>query len=722
MSLTDRVPPEPAPNFEKFTPSGVLEEVSSFIERFAACQDLLVKTITPACATFANVIRPLIDETNRAACRLRILGTLMVSVWPDQELREASREAQKLILAAETETFMRRDVATLVAAVYDRSLGAVAGNTEPILDAEDHYLLNRMHNEYQISGANVKNGDQRARLQVATSELNELRLAAQKAITEVDDGIWFPRSELRGLPDTALFALGKIKDKIQDEDKADDQIWVPFRNVPGVHILGDATMGATRHKYHIASQRRFPDNVRRLERIVVLRQEIAELLDFDNWASLRMEEKMAESVSDVELRLEEIRNLMQPFRTREIERLLRFKKEDISSRGDLSNLTKMDDTSVLYAWDWGYYATKLRQETYSYDGTRLSEYFEVGNTVIVMLQIFQCLFGMKFVPHTTSTWHESVRAYTVWDSPDEGDGFLGFLFIDLFGRDGKYRNMHHIAISPGFTEADGSRHYPSSALIMSLPSQRGTEPNLLLLGQVRTMFHELGHAIHHLVSFTKYAIPHSRDFVEVPSLMLEHWIWNRDVLTTLGKHYSCIEPFRAPQHTSSDKEDGKLPVDLIEAIVRTKMLNKAHDILVEVQRAVFDLALHTPADIEAAKEMDTTLLWNTTRREIVGLRMAGEDDGLVSFEQAAFGHIFRRYDAGFFAYPLSKVYAADLHASAFAADPLNTSTARMYRRTVLQRGSSQSEMETLEKFLGRKPNSQAFFRDVASAWPGNVRE
>jgi metallopeptidase MepB len=164
------------------------------------------------------------------------------------------------------------------------------------------------------------------------------------------------------------------------------------------------------------------------------------------------------------------------------------------------------------------------------------------------------------------------------------------------------------------------------------------------------MFHELGHAIHKTVSCTKYAIPPSRDFNETPSIMLENWIWIPEVLISLGKHYTCLNSDHTAKVTDENKE-GMLPRSLAEDVARTKTLNLASDMLSQIQPALFDLAIYTPANHKAAIDMDTTVLWNTTRRDVL-IQSYGDTSEDLGFGQAQFPHAFRKCDAGYFAYPL----------------------------------------------------------------------
>lgn len=191
---------------------------------------------------------------------------------------------------------MRADVAALVAAAFGRSQKDQGGGEEE-LDAEDRYLLERTYNEYRQSGAALTDAAQRARLQAVRVELDALRLAAQKASTDVDDGIWLKRSELPGVANTTL---GNLKtEKSNDGDAAEDQLQIPLHGAVSEQIMRNAILGNTRHKLSIAVRHRFPENVERLEKILALRHEAAELLGFANHASLRMGEKIAESVNKI---------------------------------------------------------------------------------------------------------------------------------------------------------------------------------------------------------------------------------------------------------------------------------------------------------------------------------------------------------------------------------------------------------------------------------------
>ena len=195
-------------------------------------------------------------------------------------------------------------------------------------------------------------------------------------------------------------------------------------------------------------------------------------------------------------------------------------------------------------------------------------------------------------------------------------------------------------------------------MVCSNPPPTPDRPSLLQHRDVKILFHELGHSIHHFVQKTRYAISSAGDYGEIPSNMLEHFIWIPEVLIQLGRHFS-FAPVEGDDDDGSfwlEKgndvkipEGAKLPRSLAEDISRTKVLNNASALLGLLQRATFDLSLYTPSSHQEATELDTTTLWNSTRREILPYSFDEEDPG---HGQAGFTMAFRTMDAAFFSYLL----------------------------------------------------------------------
>ena len=431
--LTGKLPLQQPPNFD-ITPASLLSETERILDSCRHVQDQIALSITPSTATFEKVLVPLADEENSKLDRLKIF-IFLGSVSTDRQLRDASRKAEKLIAKAETEDLMREDIARLVAAVFERHQEQ-AGIGE--LDVESAYMLSRKHGEYIRHGLGIPLGPQRERYITALAELNEMLTAARESLSEVNDGVWFSRKDLVGVPATALATM---KDSEEDPDK----LLVTFRKPHFVALMQNATSAATRKRMFLAKENRFPENELRLEKIVALRDEIARLLGFRNHAMLKMEEMMAESVEDVERNLVELTRMLAPIAAAETKRMLRLKQRDISSR---KSAMSSDNVSKMYFWDWSFYDRMLKKESYSVNSAKVAEYFEVMNTLKGMLRVFEKLFGMHFEQTEGSVWQEDVSVYTVWNDETEGGAFLGYLYFDLFAREGKYEGASHAMLQP----------------------------------------------------------------------------------------------------------------------------------------------------------------------------------------------------------------------------------------------------------------------------------
>lgn len=427
-------PPPPIPTFDT-TPSLLLQEIDRVIDSRKRSQDSLVSTLTPATATFHNLISPLQQDLNLAACRIRPL-TILGRVSPDPKIREAAREAEARLSNAASAALMRTDVAELVAAVFERQSAIASASSGGVhsdsLDKEDQHLLAVIHGEYQRSGAGIRDPVIRDKVKAATDRLNELTTAAKKTLTEVHTGKWFTRAELEGVPERVLQQLERRQGETTEDSEA---FLVTLRKGIIIPVLRNAVKEATRRALFEAKECRFPENVGRLTEILRLRHEIAQCLGFENHAALKMEERMHESIPQVREVLQRTRRMLQTVAKMEIETMLQLKRETDP------------ETKALYSWDWSFFTQKLKKQKYSIDANKFSEYFEVKNTLEGMFGIFQELFGLDFKTIDASVWHEDVIVYQVWDNSN-GSAFLGYLYVDLFSREGKFDGASHYALQP----------------------------------------------------------------------------------------------------------------------------------------------------------------------------------------------------------------------------------------------------------------------------------
>ena len=621
-----RTPPQPPPRFKHITPSSIHEEIANDLLLTSQLHSQLISALSPATATFSNLIRPLLDRANHSDRNTLIPSFLLGRVSPDPAIRQAARDARAILEEGLTAALAQPALAALVSAVYTKE------RDNPNLSPEERHVLAYVYEEYLRTGGTLPDEDARARLAVAKAAISDARAAAIKAFTENADaeGMWLPRIELAGCGERFISRL-----------KTDgDQVWVTFRDEHYSQVLRCVEERETRKRYFLAAQSRLPENVVRLEELVVRRDEVARLLGFANHAELRIQDTMGKSVSRLREALLELHQRLQPL-----------------VRAEMSVLADVGDLEELYIWDRLYLTHVLTEKRFAVDNAKVAEYFEIGNTVAEMLCVFAELFGMEFVASKDmETWHESVLPFEVWNSESEGEGFLGYLYIDIYSRPNKFSSQYHSRIRrvssllfacsniymltvQGFFDADGVRHYPVSALVCSYPQSVSDKPSLLPHRDVRILFHELGHAIHHLVDQSQLASGQSRDFYEIPSKMLEHFVWVPDVIIRLSKHYTALGKSSTP--------DNAMPEELAQAVARTKLVGKATGLMSFIHPSLFDLAIHTPQSHQEAIDLDTTTLWNEMRCQYAPYQAPTEER---IFGQASFSALFRGYDVGYFTY------------------------------------------------------------------------
>jgi metallopeptidase MepB len=351
----------------------------------------------------------------------------------------------------------------------------------------------------------------------------------------------------------------------------------------------------------------------------VLRDEAARILGYPNHATLRLDERMAKNPETVKAFLEDLRDRLSAAGKEQVAQLNAIKQADRKKRG-------LPEEPVFYTWDWRYYERILIEKEYEIEENKIAEYFPLNETVAAMLGIFERLFGLRFFRLSDEdkaaispsgkaedvTWHKDVVMFSVFDDEANGDGFVGYFYLDMHPRPGKYTHAANFNVQPGWTQKDGSRHYPCTALVCNFSPPTDKKPSLLKHGEVTTLFHELGHGIHDLSGRTRYARFHgtntARDFVEAPSQMLENWCWTPGVLKTLSKHWSTGEP---------------IPDELVEKLVKTYRLHEALATLRQLQFGFYDMTVHTPESHEAVEALDTGSLYNRLRAELVP--MTGEE-------------------------------------------------------------------------------------------------
>jgi metallopeptidase MepB len=403
-------------------------------------QDLVVLNVKPDSATFNNVLLPLAHAENAMILEAHTL-IFYKDVSADPDLRNASSKAKNLLDDFAIETAMREDLFRLVDAVLRK--------TENI-DPESLYYLQKVHKEFIRNGLKLSVGPKRDRFKEIKTRLSQLTTEFRKNMSNANDGgIWFTPKELEGVPKDSLEELERGKQGDQYEGK----LHLKFKRSP---ILRYAMSGETRRRYYIASENRCPKNIPIFQEALVLRDEAARLLGYPNHAAFRLEDMMAKSPETVHKFLDDLAVKLAPGGRREFEAMKEFKRAELKSRGEPFD-------GHYFHWDHAFYSRLMLEKQYSIDHQKISEYFPLQTTIKGFFEIFQRLFGLQFteissheqnrlinsVKMDNITWHKDVQLFSVWDyDQSQGISFLGYLYLDLYTREGKYANPSSFNVIP----------------------------------------------------------------------------------------------------------------------------------------------------------------------------------------------------------------------------------------------------------------------------------
>ncbi|THH20564.1 hypothetical protein EW146_g816 [Bondarzewia mesenterica] len=577
------------------------------------------------------------------------------NVSPSKEIRDASNNAEVLVRDFGVESSMRLDVFEAKAAA-EKNIKASGRELNP----EEQRL-------------------DRKELTDLKKELSQVCLEFSKNFNEENGVVSFTLEELKGIPADVI--SGYTKRTVDGKELYD----VTHKTPDIFPLFKYAEAPETRKKAHESYEARLEINAPLLTRALDLRRKITVLLGYKTWADYVTEVKMVKNAANVETFLNDLEQKLRPVGSKERETLLALKQAEHKEKN-------LPFDGEFYIWDYRYYDRKFIEQSLSLDDSLVKEYFPVSVVVPTILEIYQNLLGVRFEEVKGETWHPDAQMFAVWEegAKDES-GFVGYCYLDLFPREFKYSHAAVWPLLPGYAQHDGKRSYPLAAMVANLAKSTPDRPALMRHDDVVTFFHEMGHVFHGLLSHTQFSRFHgtsvARDFVEAPSQMLENWCWEPRVLEKMSSHYETKKPLSA---------------ELIEKIVKSRYVNVGLFYLRQLFFAKFDLKVHT--DQEAT---DYTALWNDLRTAISLVK-----GGKPGAGQGSFGHIVGGYDAGYYGYTYSLVFAADMYATVFKRDPLDPALGQRYRESILKPGGSREETDSLKEFLGRPSNSDAFMKEL----------
>ena len=538
--------------------------------------------------------------------------------------------------------------------------------------------------DYRRAGLDLPR-DQRDEVEKLRKELSGLETDFEDNVTKATQELKFTRAELDGVPEAFLSQQG-IKTG-PDEYTLKANITFHY-----IMVEDNASNETTRKRMMTAQCNLARDvNIPLLQKILVLRDEIATKLGYANWADYATEVRMVKNSATAITFLENLKSGLQPKFDAELEE---FRQLKIKQTGDTN--------AIINVWDWRYFANELKKTKYNVDAEQLRVFFPYQHVLDGMFSIYQHIFGLKFERvEPPYKWIGDLQCYTVSDA-QTGEP-MGIFYLDLFPRDGKYNHFAEFGITEGKLLADGRYQRPVCALVCNFPPPQPDKPSLLSHDEVETIFHEFGHAMHTILTRAKYSrfsgtsVP--QDFVEAPSQMLENWPWDKKVLDSFAADY------RDPKK--------KIPADVLAQLKTARFATYGTFYRRQLSFGLMDLTLHT--QIHATNADDVLPLSNKILGDVS--LPAPDDTAFVAY----FGHIIG-YGSGYYGYAWADAIAADM-ATVFenAPDGFFDKTAGMrMRKEIYSMGDSRDINVSIEKFLGRPRSIEPFLKRIGVEQPRAV--
>src|SRR3989338_7375114 len=397
------------------------------------------------------------------------------------------------------------------------------------LDPSDRRLVEIMIKDNRQSGVWLE-GEKFVELRRLKKELAGLETEFRQNLNENTDKLFFTEEELEGTPE--LF-----RQSLKREGTGRYVVEVkPHHYVP---IMGNATRSETRKRMYMAwVSREAPRNTHLLERAIEIRTELAHLLGYATWADYRTDGRMAENAEKVRVFLESLK-----------EKLAQKARADLNALLDLKREAHPEATTIE-AWEVSYYATQLKKRLFSFDPEEVREYFPAQRVIEGTFQVYSKLFGITFREvQNADVWHEGVKLVEVLDT--QMGEHLGYFFMDLFPREGKYNHFAAAGLIPAGVTPEGGYKRPVNCLLGNFDPPAEGRPSLLSHSEGETFFHEMGHILNDMLTRARYGSYAGNavawDFVEAPSQMLENWVWRPEVLDILSGHYKD-ESQKLPDH------------------------------------------------------------------------------------------------------------------------------------------------------------------------------
>lgn len=623
-------------------------------------------------ADFQNTIEAL-EQRGATLSRVSNVFFNLTSSNTNDQMMEIQKKVTPMITKLSDDIYLNDKLFARVKAVYDNN------QKSSKLNSEQKKLLDVYFKEFARNGALLSPSD-KDKLREINTKLSNATLKYSDNLLKETNGfkLWIKReAELSGLPESIILSA---KEAAKNAGYPDFWLFtlhnpsvMPFLQYSDIREKRKEILDAYLNRGN--NDNEF-DNKNLIKEIVSLRQDKAKLLGYHNHAEFTLEQTMAKNSEKVFELLNPLWDAALPNARREAEAL----QEMINRQGE---------NFKLEACDWRYYTEKLRKEKYDLDEETLRSYFKLDNVLNAVFYVTNQLYGVNFKPvKNVPTYHPDVMVYEV---TEKNGKHIGLIYLDYYARPSKRGGawMNNLREQ---SNIGGKYVSPIVVNCCNFPAPVGEMPSLLTLDEAETLFHEFGHALHGLFANTTYSsiggtnVP--RDFVELPSQIMENWFTRPEVLKYMGKHYLTGE---------------EMPDELIKKIEASSKFNQGFATVEFLAAALLDMYYYTNEDY---KNIDVAQFEN----EVAG-RIGLIPEIPYRYRSTYFQHIFSGgYSAGYYSYIWAGVLDSDAFEAFLETSLFDPKTAELFRRNVLEKGGTEDPMELYKKFRGREPRTEPLLK------------
>ncbi|BAF07030.1 probable thimet oligopeptidase [Oryza sativa Japonica Group] len=606
--------------------------------------------------SFSNVIAPL-AELDAQQFPLVQACVLPRMVSPSDDVRRASAEAEKRLDSHFQQCRQREDVYRVIKAFTQKG---------ERIGLEATRFVQCMVREFERNGAKLTQS-KKTEMEKLKSHIDDLSLKYIQSLNDSTKFLLLNEEDLAGMPLEFLKELENTNGKWK-------VLLTSYHVTP---ILEHCKVGSTRKLIAVAyGQKGGKENIAILEKLVQLRHRLARLLGYPNYADYAIEPRMPRTSRKVLEFLEEMSEQLNGLANRELSVLKDLKMEE---EGD----------AQFSVEDLLYYMKRAEELKVDLDIGEIKQFFPVDLVISGILKMFQDLFALRFEEmKDAETWHDTVRLFSVWDA--SSSDLLGYFFLDIFSREGKYAHTCVVALQNRCLCSNGTRKVPVAVLLSQCPKEFDGNSALLRFPEVVRIFHEFSHVVHHIsnrATFSRFSgLQLEGDFAEIPSLLLENWCYENISLKMMSGFHQDI--------TKS------ITSEACQSLKRRRDIFAGLKLKQEILLCLVDQIIHTGENVNI-----DDLIKDLHPKVMLGIPLLEGNSPASCFPRIAIG-----YDAVCYSYIWSEVFAADLFASKFKDDLLNQHAGLRFRNKVLAPGGSKNPLDIISDYLGREPSLQAFIQ------------